>query len=486
MNSDFHEFLKRVIYWFLPLLFSLPVLLLYCRQRKRAKDYFTFILGFCVTFAFNIPHLYFHGFHSLGETASSPNLITEAYTSWRRTPFIPLPNIFFYLADMLNFWGYLACGIMLFGTFSLMKKDRFFFWVSLSMFLPILLVLSYQRNWIEGAKYRIITEAFLPLYIFLACGLRSLFSKKYPFKKIVILFVSFLLPVVFARLLAMADFKPDNDFYRRRYLYQRETQEYHLLSKDFLLRAGIFPNYARLLHKVDIKRKRTEEKLAFRKIFLHSELPNAQKFNLFYTNWKEYFLNPKCPYATLPAARNTPADNYAYLEVDFARLAKEPHLAVKVLKTADIAAIDLGKEEGLFDVYYATLSVPWQKNSLPACILLDTETIKYLKELNIELNAFISFGKDDTGFDIVNSLNFQANPALSEGALRTGMRSFPLYEEANKMVFRVPEGLEITIKNWMINGENGTPYKLDSWRIKKDRRGKYQASFFYNEPESYL
>jgi len=158
----------------------------------------------------------------------------------------------------------------------------------------------------------------------------------------------------------------------------------------------------------------------------------------------------------------------------------------KISEDADIASIDLGNEDGLFDVYYAALSVPWQEEILPVCVLLDKDNVKYLKELTVELNAFISFGKEDTGFDIINSINFQTNPALSGSAYRTAMKSFPLYEEANKMTFKVPKDTQIIIRNWLVNGENGTPYKLDSWSIKKGRNGQYQASFVYNEPESYL
>lgn len=471
---------------FLPLLFCLPIFMLYHRQGKRPRDYLIFILGFAVTFAFNIPHLFYHGFSSLKEDASSLSLFIEAYTSWKRTPFLPLPNLLFYLVNILNFWGCLVCGIILFGAANLLKKDRTLFIISLCMFLPILLVLSWQRSWVEGDKYRIIIEAFLPLFIFLAYGIKNIFVKRYSLKKSSVLFICLLLPFIFLGLLNIADFQADDAFYLRRRLYQRESREYHLLAKNLILRPGILPNYERLSSKLDLKRKRIDEKLTFRSLFLRQELPGALKFRLFYSGWREYFANPRCLYAALPEKRNAPAGDYVYLEIDFAQLVKEARSGVKVLKDADIAALDLENEDGLFDVYYSPLSVPWQENILPVCILLNKDNLQYLKELSIELNAFVSAGKDDNGFDIVNSVNYQLNPGLFETALRTGLRAFPLYAEENKMIFRVPRDMKIIIKNWLINGENGAPYKLDSWRIEIKANGKCQAAFFYNEPESYL
>ncbi len=184
--------------------------------------------------------------------------------------------------------------------------------------------------------------------------------------------------------------------------------------------------------------------------------------------------------------KNNPLKDYVYLKIDFEKLATDLNNAVEVVNEQDLVAIDLGKKDELFNVYYADLNVTWQENKLPVCIMPDNDNIAYLKELSIELNAFISLGKDEDGFDIVNSINYKLNPQLMQTGYQTGMKSFPLYEEANKMIFKAPKGIKIIIKNWFINGENGVPYKLDSWCVSQYKKGNYKAEFFYNEPESYL
>jgi hypothetical protein len=66
------------------------------------------------------------------------------------------------------------------------------------------------------------------------------------------------------------------------------------------------------------------------------------------------------------------------------------------------------------------------------------------------------------------------------------MISFPLLQERGILTFRIPKDVRIVIKNWFINGENGVPFKLDSWLAQRKITGRYRTEFFYNEPESYL
>jgi hypothetical protein len=462
---------------FMPVVFIIPILMLYYPDFKDIKKYWVFIPAFIITFTFNIAHLYFNGFNSLGETSPSLVLIVEAFSHWRRTPFLPFPNALFYPINLLNYFGYLACGVIMCGAFNLWKESKKIFFSLFTMFFLVLFVLSYQRNWLEADKCRIIMEGFLPLYIFFAYGLKSLFFDKFHPRRYAVFFIFLILTVIFARMLSVIDFKEDAGFYQRKYLYQREDRLYYNLIRSNLSAIKIFPNYARLQDKAFLLRKHREERVIFENLFTQGALPNFDKFKGFYAQWKRYFIESP---QELPAAKSA---DYVYLKIDFDKLVTAQAAAVEELDYVAIPAIDL-ESGSLFDNYYAGLSVSWQKEKLPVSIMLREDEVKYLKELNIDLNAFASFGKDKFGFNIINSINF-ISPSLIKAAYQTGARACPLSTENNAIILRLPEDCRIIIKNWFIN-EQGSPYKVDGWLIRRKGGNRYKAEFFYNEPESYL
>jgi hypothetical protein len=51
--------------------------------------------------------------------------------------------------------------------------------------------------------------------------------------------------------------------------------------------------------------------------------------------------------------------------------------------------------------------------------------------------------------------------------------------------FRLPKDLLVEVRYWVVSGVNGTPHRVDSWRIALDDKGCPRAEFFYQEPESY-
>ncbi len=79
---------------FLPLLFIVPVLILWGKDIS-LKKIALFVIAFLITYLFNIPHFFFNGLNSLGESGSFFELGILAFTKWRRTPFLPFPNILF-------------------------------------------------------------------------------------------------------------------------------------------------------------------------------------------------------------------------------------------------------------------------------------------------------------------------------------------------------------------------------------------------------
>jgi hypothetical protein len=466
---------------FLPLVFIMPVIMLYCYERKDAKAYAVFIAGFVITFAFNVPHLFFNGLHSLGETESSLRLIREMCSRGLRTPFLPFPTMVFYMLNILNYFGYLFFGIIIVGGFTLYRTHRKLFAAFLFLFLSVLSVLSYQRNWIEADKCRIILTGFLPLYVFFAYGLKRIFTKGSILKKGMAGLACVFLPMIVVRVFSIVDFGQDAGFYKRKYLYQQESVLYYEFVKKAFCRIGAFPEYERLWAKTDVRRKAAEERLIFGRLFPEKDLPRLDTFKDFYFDWRGFppHRNNTKEYAKAVSA------SYDYIELDFDKLVTDLAGAVKKIEYPKLCAIDFSKKEGLFDLYYADLNPSWQTQPLAVSVMVRDEEIKYLHELNIDLNAFAGFGKDEAGFETVNAIHFKRSRDLEKIALESGMGSFPLVAENNRVIFCLPKDLKIIIRNWFIN-EKGAPYKVDSWVVKADALGVYRVGFFYNEPETYL
>ena len=467
---------------FLPITFIIPVFIIWGKDID-LKRLGLFIVAFFISFTFNIPHLFFNGLNSLGETSSSIQLLSLAFTKWLRTPFVPFPNLIFYLINIVNYLGFFISGIICFGVYCAYKENKRLLFAFLTMFLLTILVLSYQRNWLEGDKYRIVISGFLPLYIFLAYGLKDISHRFNYAREIMPLFISFLLPIILVFAISGINFNQDTEFYQRKYLYQKEGGEYHQLAKNYLLNAGFLPNYKRLFLKLDLRRKRIDEAITLGNLFPESNLPNFKKFIQFYEHWKtELTADKRILHGNFLENRK----DYVYLKINFDKLAKYGQEAAKQLESADMISLDLSAKEQLSDVFYAQFYVSWQKNMLPICVIVNKDTICNLKELTIDLNSFVSLGKDEIGCDIINSINFTVNKSLKEYGYKTGMKSFPLFEENKSLILKIPINTKIIIKNWFINKENGVAFKVDCWLIKRDSGGNFKTLFVYNEPESYL
>ena len=467
---------------FLPLLFIIPMLILWGKDAS-FRRIMLFVVAFLAAFLFNIPHFFFNGLNSLGEGGAFFELLILAFTKWMRTPFLPFPNILFYLINLINYFGYLVSGFICFGAYFLLKENKRLFFAFLSMFLLVLIVLSFQRNWIEGDKYRIIICAFLPVYIFLGFGIKAIFNRINFKKMILAILISLSLPIIFVNLCSKLNFPQDLEFYKRRLIYQQESRDYYQLLKKSLSNVGVFPNYQRLFTKLKLGRKVKEERSTFSNLFSKADLPGSDNFNTFYKQWGNYFIKNS---NGVKAELTTDPNDFVYLKINFDKLVLDMHNAVTEVPDVEMVSLDLSNPEQLSDTFYAQIKVSWQNNDLPVCLMLNNDNLDVFKELVINLNAFISVGKDDLGLDIVNAVNFVLNPGLRKYGYNSGMKSFPLYEEDSSFTFKVPKNAKIIIKNWFVNGQNGIPFKVDSWGIKRSFNGRYVIKFYYNEPESYL
>lgn len=467
---------------FIPLTFIVPTLIFWGKEFT-LKRLLLFTGACLITFLFNLPHFFFNGLNSLGESSSFSQLFILAFTKWGRTPFLPFPNLIFYLVNIINYFGYLVSGIICLGAYYLGKESKKYFCAFLSMFLLVLVVLSVQRNWIEADKYRIIICVFLPLYIFLGSGVKAIVACVNFKKMIPALVISFLLPVAIVNLSSRLEFAQDLEFYKKKLIYQKESNDYYQLLKKTLSAAGIFPNYSRLFQKLNLLRKAKEEANTLRSLFAGSGLPGELKFSGFYKEWESSFAKyPHYPEAELI----TNPDDFVAIKIDFEKLVSDMRNSVTAGPAAAMAALDLSSPEQFSDTFYAQMKVNWQDNDLLVCVMLNNDNLGIFKELVINLNAFISLGKDELGSDVVNSVNFGLNPGLKQAGYDSGLKSFPLYAENKSIIVKVPKDTKIIIKNWFINGDSGVPLKVDSWLIQRSFNGSYAVRFYYNEPESYL
>jgi len=465
---------------FLPLLFGIPIIILFIRDKKGPKAYIQLIVSFLVTFAFNLPHLRFHGLHSLGENMSVFQLFFISFTQWLRTPFMPFPNAIFYAVNIIDYFGLIICVLVVFGLCAMLKHDKWFCVSLASVVALMLLVLSIQRDWIEGDKSRIIVEAFAPIFIFLAYGLRTFIRRSWSLKKVLVLILSIVLPVSFVSTTTAMSFDSDSSFYIRRYMFQKETSAYYSFIKQVLNGFAVYPNYSRNHLKYDIVRKKNEEYLAMNRLFSKNNYAKKDIFRHFYSSWEASLFYKKIKQA------HDDNQHYLSLAIDFNKLISDLKNAVQIVDTVELYSMDLMQREDLFSVYYSGIDVSWQKNTLPICVIVDKEQYSLLRELYIECNAFKSYGTDNLGLDIINPIFSQPYVDSHPAMMNSGMSTFPLFEEEGIIYVRIPEDSKIIIRNWFIDGSDSTPYKIDGWIIEAGGDNTVSISFAYNEPESYL
>lgn len=465
---------------FLPLLFGIPLIVSYIHNKARWNAYLFCVTAFVLTFAFNLPHLKNHGLHSLGEEMGFVELCIAMFTEWFRTPFAPFPNLIWYGMNIISFCGVMVAIFIVYGFCVMFKKNRTECLSLGSVFFLVVLVLSVQRDWIHGDKYRIILEAFAPMMIFMAYGIQSIFMQRYTVRKCLILIAAILSPFAFTASLSAVNFPMDTSFYERHSLYQKETSPYYYLIRAALSDHSIMPNYKRNNFKYDVARKKKEELLALKKLFSKHSLMNTHLFERFYHDWSDV-LWPREEVKPIQAVLQ-----FVNIKIDFNSLVTYPERAVAVLDNVELFSIDLSSPKELFDVYFSNFTVAWQNNDLPVCVLIDRDQFELLNELYLECNAFKAYGKDNVGLDIVNPIYsdsfIERNPVIRS----RGMTTFPLYEENGSIFLRLPLYSKVVIRNWFVDGQNGTPYKVDAWVIDVKSPDRVSVEFVFNEPESYL
>jgi len=463
---------------FLHLTLLAPVIVLYLWRKAKWSDYAWLLLGGVVAFAFNVPHLPYQGLHALGETDSFWTMLAAAVTVGARTPLVPYPNGIYYPLNLLNHWGIVVSALTLFGLGAAFVRDRRQAVALLLIILPIYLVLAAQRDWLENDKLRIILMGLLPLSLFLGEGLAALFVRQRRLLRWGLFAAAVGVTVAAQWGLARVDGSPDERTYVRKPVYQRETPAFVAFYRGQFAARQWLPNYRRLAWKTYFTDKRREERSVAARLFPPAEAERDRMYP-----WLAEWASRKKPAPDISPAE---AEEYVNLAVDFEKLATDMDRAVSLTDGREDFFIDLENQEELLDIYYHAADVSWQTPPLPIVALIDNEELAATHRLRIELNALASTGQDEYGFEIINPIHFLLRPELRRAAGETGARGLPTLHRRPVLVFRLPKDLLVEVRYWVVSGVNGTPHRVDSWRIALDDKGCPRAEFFYQEPESYL
>ena len=460
---------------FLPLTYALPIVILYISRRKGVRAYLALAAGFVITFTFNIPHLFHHGFHSLGHSEPFWELLLSALGGLRRTPLMPYPNFVFYALNALSYFGYALASLVLFGAGTMALWHRLRFVLLVLIFLPTYVVLVAQPDWIEIDKARILLTGLLPLVLFAGHGVASLLRSKKLLRDGAVLVSLPLVVAGAAALLGSVAGVADDTLYDRKQVYQKDPGAYSAHGRARLSRVGALPDFGRLMNKTSLARKRTEEQLATGQLL--SRRVVAQN------GWVSRWL-PASAVET-PRPRELSA-THVNLRLDLDRLVSALPSSVTITKGCEDCFLDLENKKDLLDIYYRAVKVSWQRQTLPVVVLTGKPALEVLGELNVELNAFIGYGKDEYGFERVNLINYLTSKKGRAYAKKTGMTALPHRGTAPVITLRVPRDVTLVIRNWIVEQEQGVPHRIDSWRIRVGDDGEPEVEFFFQEPESYF
>lgn len=461
---------------FLPLCLWVPLLLQYAARRARWQGYALAGAAFAVVFAFNLPHLQYHGFHSMGEARPFYELFFTALWDQPRTPFVPFPNFSYYLVHLLSCWGFLAAALVLFGAALTLARHRLRFVQLTLIFAVPYLVLVAQPDWLEMDKARILICSLLPLLLLAGIGLSTLAERINKLKFNLGYIAAVAVVIAIYLMMIRVEGVPDPGTYTRKPVYQRETGRYMDFYRGQFASANLLPDYGRLFFKTDLKRKGRADRIITARLFG----PGGSQAGA--NKWVEAWLPPAKNH---PPAKKVLSTRYVNLSIDLERLVRSPHQSVAVLQEAGETFLDLEKKKDLLDIYYKAVDVSWMKQELPLVIMPDKPELALLGELYLDLNAFAGLGRDADGFERVNIISYRVLPGKRAQGLASSMTALPQQDRKPLVVLRVPEDITVVVRNWVVNASEGVPYRVDAWRITLCQ-GKPRVEFFCQEPESYL
>jgi len=472
---------------FLPLLFLISVIVVYSLRRIRLMSWLLFTLAFALSVAVNIPHLSYHGFHSLGETESLPSLLWLVVTEFQRSPFVPLPNLLFYPLHILGYIGSALGAVIALGVLRCWQQDqRVFLTMTPAVVLPWL-VLACQRDWLQGDKSRILVMSMLPLAVFLAYALRSLISRRRLSSDLGWILAGLLLIQGFAALSSGLSRPVDEESYERHPLYQRDSATWQNFYRPQFATVGSLPSLQRLFQKADLPRKERSDGA-----LLASQFGRQGNSTLRANPWVQRELIGPGISPPPPRARDS---DWVSVRVDLEKIVVEPASAVSWSTETQRTFVDISTQTATLSrlasfgvqlaAWHKEVEVSWQTEDLPVTVLTEQSELAHLGELYVDLNAWISLGRDDLEFQQLNLITYALAPERRAQGRNSSMAALPPRDVEPTITLRVPRKTRIILRYWLVDGTKGTPHRIDSWSIETSGANPTLA-FHPLEPESYL
>ncbi|MBJ94469.1 MAG: hypothetical protein CMP23_08305 [Rickettsiales bacterium] len=472
---------------FLPLLFLISLALVYRLRRTRGLHWLMFGFGFVLVTGLNLPHLSFHGFHSLGETEALPELLLRMVRNFERSPFVPLPNLLFYPLHILTYMGSLCGALSLIGALRCWQKDRRPAQILLPMLLLPWLILGCQRDWLQSDKARILIMSMLPISVFIGYALESLISRRKLLQDLQWLLAGVLLIQGLASWCAKLERPVEIASYERHPLYQRDSRQWQDFYRAEFSKVNSLPSLDRLFFKANQSRKKRSDEALLRASFGQQAPPVLRDNPWVLRHLQAQHLAPLPP--------QPPATESRVVEIDLDKLVTAPHAAVRWATAEALPFADLTTEsqhvQRLTDLgvdlsaWHKETEVSWQQQPLPVTVLTGQWEPATLNEFYVDLNAWLSLGRDRFELEQLNLVSFALSDERRELGLRGSMAALPPRDRTASIVLKVPRGVNIVLRNWLVDAGKGIPHRIDSWSISTD--GPQPAlSFHPLEPESYL
>ena len=467
----------------LPLLLGGSVAVLYLARPSRSgpgsgprpspRAWAMFITSAALTFAANLEHVRLNGLRSLGEELGTLALVGNLLTEPIRTPLNPFANVNGVLIEAHAHLGHLGLGLAVLGAVVLWTRSRSRSLALACILVPTWAVLAVQRDWIEGEKARILIWAWLPIAIVQAEGLAALARGR---SRALIVGAGAGVVAVLISSWALPAFAPPADptMDERKPVYQHETIAWAEHVRALASDVGWLPDYGRLFTKTNFSRKWRRDRALAAKLRdgALAGLPDL-----------DHWLGTPSLFGEPRAKRS---DQTVDVVVDLTRLL-EPGAGVSIVERGAPGAVfvDVTDPRRLLDIYHRQVGVPWQPEPLPVTVHPLSPEQAELGELHVDLNAFLSYGPDEDGFERVHMVHLARRPEVERIVERTAERALPQADESPKLRLRVSRDTHIIIRSWIIGGTDGAVHRVDGWSIELDGTAPRIRSFF-REPESYL
>jgi len=245
------------ILWIIPILFWI---FLSSSKEERAKKTSKFVVWSTIAAIPWMIHHYFAfgmilGHESIYQFGSFPHqflwwkfnfnglLNYPFYEQIVRTPYNAFPTFILFTATLIREMGIVLASIGLIGYVYIFNKKRKLALFLGLWFIPILLLLSVQENWIQPNKMKFIVTIFAPVMICWIAGFDWIFSDYKNRMKWLLLILFMILCGAFMGLIQIPEFAADERIYTEYPSLVKETQEVYSFEKSRFRGVHILPSF---------------------------------------------------------------------------------------------------------------------------------------------------------------------------------------------------------------------------------------------------